>query len=156
IRQRERSLRRIHANLARNFDHRALAHLLGCRNLREGDQRKCSRYCESKVHSKESATARRVRYRAPSVSPPTAGDPHLAIITSEALITAATLSSTFRPRSSTASFVIEDMIVTPWPRSTSTCAVVAPLWTSVTLPLSWLRALSFINFSVRIGCGLSY
>src|SRR5216684_9085318 len=66
-------------------------------------------------------------------------------MTSEALITAATLSPTLRPRSSTASFVMDDVTVTPWPRSTTTCAVVAPLWTSTTLPLSWLRALSFIN-----------
>src|SRR5215470_7865457 len=65
-------------------------------------------------------------------------------MTSEALITAATLSPTFRPRSSTASLVMDDVTVTPWPRSTTTCAVVAPLWTSTTLPLSWLRALSFI------------
>jgi hypothetical protein len=35
-----------------------------------------------------------------------------------------------------ASFVMDDVTVTPWPRSMSTCAVVVPLWTSVTLPLS--------------------
>src|SRR6266436_6827991 len=69
-------------------------------------------------------------------------------MTSEALITAATLSPTLRPRSSTASFVMDDVTVTPWPRSTTTCAVVAPLWNSTTLPLSWLRALSFIMIVV--------
>jgi len=33
-----------------------------------------------------------------------------------------------------ASFVMDDVTFTPWPRSTTTCAVVAPLWNSTTLP----------------------
>src|SRR5262249_40350919 len=74
------------------------------------------------------------------------GDAHLPIMTSEALMTAVTLSPTLRYSSSTASFVMDDMTFAPWPRSMTTCAVVAPLWTSTTLPLSWLRALSFIIF----------
>jgi hypothetical protein len=41
------------------------------------------------------------------------GDAHLPIITLEALITAEALSPTFRPSSSTASFVIVDVNVIP-------------------------------------------
>src|SRR5215467_10231084 len=77
-------------------------------------------------------------------------DAHFPIITSEALITAATLSPTFRPSSSTASFVIDDVTFVPLPRSTSTCAVVAPFLSSTSLPLSWLRALRFIIFLRQI------
>lgn len=40
-------------------------------------------------------------------------DAHLPIMTSEALITAAALSPTFRPSSSTASFVMDDVKVMP-------------------------------------------
>ncbi len=42
-----------------------------------------------------------------------AGDAHLLIMTSEALITAAALSPTFRPSSSTASLVMDDVNVMP-------------------------------------------
>jgi hypothetical protein len=40
-------------------------------------------------------------------------DTHLPIMTSDALITAAALSPTFRPSSSTASFVMDDVKVMP-------------------------------------------
>src|SRR5258705_8682326 len=164
-----RPLRRIGANSVDDFDrkalfdHKVLARLCGRGKLIKGNERKCSRYCDCELHVSlpvlAGATGRRLSAKASLrssedsaaaragtvVSATNSGDAHLPIMTSEALITAATLSPTFRPRSSTASFVMDDVAVTPWPRSTTTCAVVAPLWTSTTLPLSWLRALSFIN-----------
>src|SRR5262249_25531620 len=45
------------------------------------------------------------------------------------------------PRSSTASLVIEEVMIWPPPISTRTCEVVAPFFTSTTVPLIWLRAL---------------
>src|SRR6266852_2594042 len=45
------------------------------------------------------------------------------------------------PRSSTASLVIEEVTIWPPPISTRTCEVVAPFFTSTTVPLIWLRAL---------------
>src|ERR1700738_3754359 len=45
------------------------------------------------------------------------------------------------PRSSTASLVMEEVIIWPLPISTRTCDVVAPFFTSTTVPLIWLRAL---------------
>src|SRR5258708_6496870 len=45
------------------------------------------------------------------------------------------------PSSSTASLVIEEVTIWPLPISTRTCEVVAPFFTSTTVPLIWLRAL---------------
>src|ERR1700722_9729657 len=45
------------------------------------------------------------------------------------------------PSSSTASLVIDDVIICPPPISTRTWEVVAPFLTSITVPLIWLRAL---------------
>lgn len=47
--------------------------------------------------------------------------------------------------SSTASFVVEDRITAPPGDSTGTCAVGAPFFTPMILPLSTLRALSFMS-----------
>src|SRR5262245_57397967 len=53
--------------------------------------------------------------------------------------------------SSTAAFVIDDVMMVP-PISSFTCAVVAPLVTSTTVPLIMLRALSFMDdsFGLRL------
>src|ERR1019366_3433492 len=59
-------------------------------------------------------------------------------------ITAETLSPTFSASSSTASLVIDEVIISPEASSTLTCAVVDPLVTATTLPGRILRALSFI------------
>src|SRR5208283_1150063 len=67
-------------------------------------------------------------------------------MTSGALITAETASPTLRPRSSTASFVIDDVIVRPGASSSITCAVVEPFVTAKILPGRTLRALSFMTF----------
>src|SRR5581483_9257651 len=73
------------------------------------------------------------------------GDPHhahaTAIMTSEALITATAAAPAVRPSSSTASLVIDAVMIWPGAISTRTCAVVAPCLTSTILPLIWLRAL---------------
>src|ERR1700754_1344445 len=66
-------------------------------------------------------------------------------MTSDALMTAQASSPVLRPRSATASLVIDAVTTTPWPMSMRTWDVVAPFLTSTTLPLSWLRALSFFN-----------
>src|SRR5262249_23910940 len=73
---------------------------------------------------------------------------YFAIITWDALMIAQTSSPFVRPSSATASLVIADVTITPWPISTLTCEVVAPVITSMILPLSWLRALSFMGFSL--------
>src|SRR6202022_1883199 len=64
-----------------------------------------------------------------------------AIITSEAFTTTVTAPLALMPRSSTASLVIEEVTIWPLPISTRTCEVVAPFFTSMTVPLIWLRAL---------------
>jgi len=69
---------------------------------------------------------------------------YFPIITSDDLITAETLSPTLSSSSSTASFVIEDVTVSPEASSSLTWAVVDPLVTATTLPGRMLRALSFI------------
>src|SRR6201999_4578594 len=68
-------------------------------------------------------------------------------MTSDALMTTVTLPLALMPSSSTASLVIDAVTILPPPISTRTCEVVAPLVTSVTVPLSWLRALMRISFS---------
>src|SRR5580658_3562860 len=72
---------------------------------------------------------------------------YFATITSDALMTAIASSPILRPRSSTASLVIDEVITTPLPISIRTCAVVWPFCTATTLPLIWFRALSFISAS---------
>src|SRR5262249_47736156 len=69
---------------------------------------------------------------------------HTPIMTSDALMTAQASSPALRLRSATASFVIADVMTVPLPMSILTCDVVAPFLTSTILPLSWLRALSFL------------
>src|SRR6202000_2323583 len=68
-------------------------------------------------------------------------DQSTAIMTSEAFTTTVTWPLALMPSSSTASLVIEDVMIWPLPMSTRTCDVVAPFLTSITVPLSWLRAL---------------
>jgi hypothetical protein len=51
-----------------------------------------------------------------------------------------------RPRSTTASLVIDAVTIAP-PISILTCDVVAPFTTSTMVPLSWLRALSLMFVS---------
>src|SRR6201996_9007829 len=68
-------------------------------------------------------------------------DQSTAIMTSDAFTTTVTWPSTLMPSSSTASLVIEDVTIWPLPISTRTCEVVAPFFTSTTVPLIWLRAL---------------
>src|ERR1700754_1300798 len=63
-------------------------------------------------------------------------DQSTAIMTSEALTTTVTLPPALMPSSSTASLVIEEVMILPPPISTRTCEVVAPFFTSTTLPLS--------------------
>src|ERR1700720_3913568 len=70
-----------------------------------------------------------------------AHDQSTAIMTSEALTTPATWPLALMPRSSTASLVIDEVIICPLPISTRTWEVVAPFLTSRTVPLIWLRAL---------------
>src|SRR5262249_62401600 len=53
-------------------------------------------------------------------------------MTSDALITAHASTPGLRPRSATASFVIEAVMTTPWPMSIRTCDVVTPGLTSTT------------------------
>src|SRR5258708_5318877 len=62
-------------------------------------------------------------------------------MTSEAFTTTVTLSLALMPRSSTDSLVIEEVTIWPLPISTRTWEVVAPFFTSMTVPLIWLRAL---------------
>src|SRR5262249_23427078 len=64
-------------------------------------------------------------------------------ITSDALMIANASCPTFKPSSSTASLVMEDVTTIRPPISILTCAVVAPLVTSMILPLRRLRALIF-------------
>src|SRR6478736_4454364 len=73
------------------------------------------------------ALGRRVRQRGRPQS--------TAIITSDAFTTTMTLAPFLMPSSSTASFVIDDVMILPPPMSTRTCAVVAPVMTLVTVPL---------------------
>src|SRR5919106_2614106 len=75
-------------------------------------------------------------------------------MTSVDLITTETWSPCLRPRSSTASTVIIEVSTWP-PMSTRTWAATAPFLISTTLPLSTLRALSFMAFSPlrTISCG---
>src|ERR1700756_5097117 len=54
------------------------------------------------------------------------------------------------PRSSTASLVIEEVMTLPPPISTRTCEVVAPFFTSRTVPLIWLRALRRMMVLTRV------
>src|ERR1700744_4678209 len=68
-------------------------------------------------------------------------DQSTAIMTSEAFTTTVTWPLALMPSSSTASLVIEDVMIWPLPISTRTCEVVAPFFTSTTVPLIWLRAL---------------
>ena len=63
-------------------------------------------------------------------------DQSVATITSEALMIAIAFLPASRPRSATASLVIEAKILAP-PTSRTTCDVVAPLCTSKTVPGSW-------------------
>src|SRR6202790_3226678 len=72
-------------------------------------------------------------------------------MTSEAFTTTVTLSLALMPRSSTDSLVIEEVTVWPLPISTRTCEVVAPFFTSTTVPLIWLRAL--MRMMVLAGLG---
>src|SRR5262244_252874 len=65
----------------------------------------------------------------------------LATMTSEALITAYAGSPAFRPSSSTASLVMDEVMMVPPPTSIFTWAVVAPRFTSRILPLMMFRAL---------------
>ncbi len=74
-------------------------------------------------------------------SKPLADSQPTAIMTSEALITTVTWPLALMPRSSTASLVIEEVIIWPLPISTRTWEVVAPFVTSTTAPWIWLRAL---------------
>src|SRR5580692_10823671 len=62
-------------------------------------------------------------------------------MTSEALTTTVTAPLALMPSSSTASLVMEEVMIWPPPISTRTCEVVAPFFTSTTVPLIWLRAL---------------
>src|SRR3984957_8003606 len=64
-----------------------------------------------------------------------------AIMTSEAFTTTVTWPLALMPSSSTASLVMDEVIIWPWPISTRTWEVVAPFFTSTTVPLIWLRAL---------------
>src|ERR1700751_543253 len=66
-------------------------------------------------------------------------------MTSEALIIAIAAPPAVRPSSSTASLLIEAVTIWPGAISRRTCAVVAPFFTSRILPLSLLRALSFMS-----------
>src|SRR6185437_1399941 len=78
-------------------------------------------------------------------------DQSTAIMTSEAFTTTVTWPLALMPSSSTASLVIEDVMIWPLPMSTRTCEVVAPFLTSTTVPLSWLRALMrIINPSIDV------
>src|SRR5262249_903492 len=61
---------------------------------------------------------------------------YLPTMTSEAFIIAHASSPTLRPRSATASLVMEAVIIDPCPISMLTCDVVAPAVTATTLPLS--------------------
>ena len=66
-------------------------------------------------------------------------------ITSDALITAIACMPGFRPNSSAASLVIDDVIVTVGETSMVTWVVVAPGFTDLMVPAIWLRADSFIT-----------
>jgi hypothetical protein len=61
------------------------------------------------------------------------GTDYLATMTSEAFIIAHASSPTFRPRSATASLVMEAVRIDPCPTSMLTCDVVAPVFMSTTL-----------------------
>src|SRR5258707_3517022 len=67
-------------------------------------------------------------------------------MTSEAFTTTVTLPLALMPRSSTDSLVIEEVTIWPLPISTRTWEVVAPFFTSMTVPLIWLRALMRMMF----------
>src|SRR5262252_6916073 len=66
-------------------------------------------------------------------------------MTSDALTIAIAVTPALSPSSSTASLVIEAVTIWPGAISRRTCAVVAPFFTSRILPLSLLRALSFMS-----------
>src|SRR5919198_3143275 len=66
------------------------------------------------------------------------------MITSEALMTATTSLPSCRPSSRAASTVIEATTRLP-PTSSTTLAIAAPSSIDVTVPGSWLRALSFMS-----------
>src|SRR5262249_23689531 len=76
------------------------------------------------------------------------------IITSDALIMTTAQSPTFKPSSSTASFVIDEVMICSCVISTRTCAVVIPFLISIIFPLILLRALSFIGLlrTITRGC----
>ena len=57
-----------------------------------------------------------------------------------------------RPRSTTASLVIDAVTIAP-PISILTCEVVAPFTTSTMVPMSWLRALSSCSFPADLTTG---
>src|SRR5262245_20941368 len=69
-------------------------------------------------------------------------------MTSEALITAVTLPPALIPRSSTDSFVMEAVTILPPPISTVTWEVVAPFFTSLTVPLIWFLALIRMSWAL--------
>src|SRR5581483_10208883 len=66
-------------------------------------------------------------------------------MTSEALMIAVASFPGRSPSCSAASFVIDADIIAGLRTSILTIVVTAPLWTSVTTPLSWFLALSFIR-----------
>src|SRR5262244_3482893 len=78
----------------------------------------------------------------------------LATMTSEALITAYAGSPAFRPSSSTASLVMDEVMMVPPPTSIFTWAVVAPRFTSRILPLMIFRALRRMLVSFLVMRGL--
>ena len=65
-------------------------------------------------------------------------------------MTAYASAPTASRRSSTASFVIDDVDYLPPATSIRTCAVVAPYFTSMTRPLSTFRALSLMWVSLAL------
>src|SRR5262245_51576474 len=69
---------------------------------------------------------------------------HFPTLTSELLMMALTLSPDFRPRSWTASFVMDAVMMVPPPMSMRTWAVTEPVFTSTIFPGSTFLALSFI------------
>src|SRR5258706_13677652 len=74
-------------------------------------------------------------------------------MTSDAFTTTVTLSLALMPNSSTDSLVIEEVTIWPLPISTRTCEVVAPFFTSMTVPLIWLRALMRMMVLTKIAGG---
>src|SRR5467141_3634345 len=74
-------------------------------------------------------------------------------MTSDAFTTTVTLSLALMPNSSTDSLVIDEVTIWPLPISTRTCEVVAPFFTSMTVPLIWLRALMRMMVLTKIAGG---